>query len=316
MIWASWGLKDKLLADPDIWLCHQCGDCTSYCPRGVKPGDVLSSLRQQAIVHYARPQWLARLLNKPWFLVLAFAIPMTIIHLILLAAGTIKAPEGPINYSEFFPHAWLNSFFGGLVLLVLIGLFFSLRSYVKDLKNSSPGLFTGSISFGNWVQVFKEVMSHKKFNTCTSHKYRYWSHLMVFWGFVILLFVTLMAILSVILWEYPIPLWNPIKILGNLGMILLLTGMTLMIIKRIFSKSSAGNSNYFDWVFLLSFYLLIVTGGLTEIARFANWHAGYYYYTIHLTFVWFIIIFAPYTKFAHVIFRTVAMAYAGTMTRN
>ena len=54
MIAASWGLKDRLIADYDVWLCHNCGDCTTLCPRGAKPGDVMAAIRAYAVKVYSK----------------------------------------------------------------------------------------------------------------------------------------------------------------------------------------------------------------------------------------------------------------------
>ncbi|MDZ7740925.1 MAG: quinone-interacting membrane-bound oxidoreductase complex subunit QmoC [Bacteroidota bacterium] len=309
MQWAAWGMRDKLLSDPDIWLCHQCGDCSTWCPRGVKPADVLASLRQESIIHYARPKWLGKLMAKPAFLPVALIFPLLVILLILWLAGSLNKQIDPVNYGAFFPHAILNSTFGLLFLISLSGMIMGVRSFYKDLIRTCSGHNPKKSFFKGSFEAMLEIMGHSKFNKCKTHKYRTYAHFLVFWGFIILLFVTFFAILSVMFREYPIPLRSPIKIAGNIAFLMLFTGTSIMIYERLFNKGKAGNTGYFDWVFLIAFYLLIITGPVLEIARFSNWTAGYYWYIVHLVLVWFIIIFLPYTKFAHMIYRTMAIAY-------
>jgi len=72
MIQTQWGLKDKLVKDPDIWLCHNCNDCSTDCPRGAKPGDVLNALRKKAIEHYSFPKGMAKCVGDKRFLPYCF----------------------------------------------------------------------------------------------------------------------------------------------------------------------------------------------------------------------------------------------------
>jgi quinone-modifying oxidoreductase subunit QmoC len=314
MILAAWGMRDRLLADPYIWTCHQCGDCTVTCPRGISPGDVMAALRQEQIIHYARPRFLAGWISKPVYLPLILLFPLIIIHAILIAAGTLHAPEGPVDYSKFFPHAWLNGSFGALFLLSTAGAVAGWRSFSKSIRGGLNPSATGeadkrehaSKGSGSFFSVILRILRHRDFAGCSDQKGRSVSHFLVFWAFIILLFVTLFAILATIFFEYPFPFTDPVKIAGNLGALMLFTGFSLMILER-FRKRDRLRSTYTDWFFLGSFWLLTLTGILVETARLMDWDKAYYLYLVHLILVWVIILYYPYTKFAHFIYRTTVL---------
>jgi len=310
MFWAGWGQKEKLMGDPDVWLCHQCGDCTTYCPRGVRPGDVLASIRKISYYHFAKPKFLGTILKKPAFLPLVIALPIVFLLIVLLIAGTLKTPEGEINYSLYFPHSYINISFSFLLILVIWGMVLSIRNYWRALSKNITNTENKNSLFKVTFSVFREIFVHENFKKCTTQRYRYPAHFLLFWGFVLLIVTTILAIVNVLFFEYPLPIWHPVKILGNLSGIIFLAGCFLLLLQRIRNRKTNNIYNYPDWMFLITLVLVGLTGFLTEGGRSHGWSFSYEIYFIHLLFNWILIIYLPYTKFSHIIYRIVATIHS------
>jgi quinone-modifying oxidoreductase subunit QmoC len=52
------------------------------------------------------------------------------------------------------------------------------------------------------------------------------------------------------------------------------------------------------------------TGMLSWGLRLADMEVGYFVYYLHLIFIWSLFAYAPYSKFAHLFYRTTAMVFA------
>ena len=317
MVYAGWGMKEKLVGNPDVWLCHQCGDCSTHCPRGVNPADVLAATREATYRRYATPRFMGRLLTRPAFLPMAILLPVVVITGIIFLAGTLAIPDGPVNYSKFFPHVWLNSSF---TLLTLFSYGVASLGIVRFWKELNRHEFEGSKErkgfFASFMKVKNDILLHSRFSKCERNRGRKVSHLLVFYGFVLLLLVTLYAIYAAVSGRYPLSPVNPFKILGNVASLMLITGLGIMIFNRLARREGTERSSYSDWLFLVAMFLLTVSGVLVQLARFGDWSAAYHLYFFHLVCVWFVIIYLPYTKFGHLVYRTVAMTYALSVNRS
>jgi quinone-modifying oxidoreductase subunit QmoC len=332
MIHAQWGLKDRLISNPDVWLCHQCSDCTAYCPRGAKPGEVLGAVRKLSIEHYATPSFLAKAVGSPKALLGLLAVPVVIFIAAIMVQGHSFFPEGEIVYAEkFMKVPYIDVIFSAAALFAVFGFFMGVTKYWKDLtKNmeASPNPWQKKVKgpmLAIILETIFEFMTHKRFEKCEVTMDRAKTHMFVFFGFVGLAVTTTWAIaylyghelfgikaFSVFHFgESPYPLYDPMKIVGNVSAVLLLAGILQVITNRRKNAEKAGAGSYFDWLFISVITSIVVTGILSEVLRLADVRMlAYPIYFIHLVSVFFLFAYAPFSKMAHMVYRTTALVFA------
>ena len=358
MIWAQWGLKDRLVADPNVWMCHQCNDCSTRCPRGARPGDVLAALRHQVVEHYSVPKCLGRCANQIKYLPLMILIPVVLLFLAIFLRDPIRS-IGPLQgiltlldhpgfYAELFPHWLLIGFFSSFLGLALLGAAAGLLRFWRAMKaaDEASGSFApkqGIVSSA--CSVLTSIFRHDKFSKCQAQNSRRWAHLGAFYGFIALFLVSVWAVIALYGINpfieghandlaYPFKQWNPWKIFANLGAIALIVGCVIAIINRRGDQKESSASTSFDWLFVGLLLAVGVSGLLTEVLRLiaepgTAGHAleaaaprgglaytAYTVYFVHLVLVFGLLIYLPYSKFAHILYRTVALIYAEYSGRN
>lgn len=309
MIEAQWGLKDRLMGDPAIWLCHNCGDCSTQCPRGARPGDVFGALRREAIKHFAFPNFLARMVAQPKGLLLLLLLPVLVFGAIALWAPKGE-PTPDLEFADVFPIPVLEALFftvAGLALLVFV---VGLAPFIRALRASGAG---GRILAG-LLPALAAILVHERFSKCGKERRRYWGHLLTLWGFLGLALVGTVTGIGTMtgLVRTPLALTNPWKILANVCAVLILTGSAILLIDRIRDPVKRAASTYFDWFFLLTLVGVVVTGILCEVLRLTDAASlMYVVYFVHLVLIFALFLYAPYTKFAHLVYRTAAIAASG-----
>lgn len=337
MIWSQWGMKEKLVTDANVFLCHQCGDCTANCPRGAKPGDVLSAIRSFAYTFYGWPQPLAKLATSAKGLPMMIGIPVVVILVMWILSGAMHIPTKEFfaehGYQQFFGHwefKWYakNIFFIVLIMLPSLSLalfsgFMGVRKMWKTMSEDA-GMSTdyrpSAVQFTKeflWPSLV-EIVQHKRFNECGTHLDRVRGHLPLMLAFIGLFIVTCWSLLKNdvlgLIWpslHAPLPLTDPFKILANVSAIALLFGIGVLWANRKKAEEELGaQATFYDWFLIWEITAVGVTGLGAELLRWAGMPTlGYIVYFLHLVSVMMLFLYLPYTKLAHLLYRTTAYAF-------
>jgi len=320
MIAASWGLRDRLLTDADIWLCHNCGDCSVNCPREAKPAEVMSVLRMHAIIEYAWPKPVAKILTSLKKLLVLLAIPIILFLVIGLPTGLLDfAPESDqIVRSRFFPTWLVDIIMIPAVIWALLSFAIRLKRFIKDIHHNAVTEGKTKEETLNYKQYIvslyrsiPEILKHLRFSRCGENQERSTAHMIMIFGYIGLFIVTGIFFVALYVFQQhgPYSQLNPVKWLTNISGIIFIVGSGLMIKSRLSKPQHV--TTYFDWYLACLVFGIGVTGMTTQLARLAGWPiTTYSTYFLHLVLVFCSFAYLPYSKFAHLIYRTVAIAYA------
>jgi quinone-modifying oxidoreductase subunit QmoC len=321
MLLAQWGMVDRLAADPAIWLCHQCTDCSERCPRDAKPGNVLGSLRATVIRKLAFPGFMGSLVGNArvtWPLLLL--APLLFWGILLVAMGYFPVDAEHLlgrgehgGYAAIVPHWLLYAVYFPIAGWVTLAAWIS---GTRLWKAMGRGVERKRSFVAGCIEIVKDVLVHQSFGSCTTVQTRRWGHLLLFWGFVGAAVTSGLLVFGIYVLHDPMPYpqFHPFKILGNLSAVSLVAGGIMLMASRFSSHRALIKTTAFDAFFIFVAASVILTGVITEVVRLAAMPtAAFVIYTLHLGVVMTLFLTFPYSKFAHMVYRTLALVHQRTV---
>jgi ferredoxin len=291
--YAMVGLEKELLGSPQLWECYYCGECTKSCPRQADPGGFMMAARKYAITRYSVGKIGKAFYNKTLApLIYSFLSVFSLIGILLIS----RDPNGTAIFTipEIYIHL-AGLVLGTFVIVIVIANLAIMYRYISGTRK-----FTKNIEA--WVNslirvIIKEVIVQERYSKCSDRLRRY-AHLSLVLGFILLMIATTIDYITAT---------RPISgiVLGFAGGIMIIFGSGFFIYQRLKHREPYSiHGDFIDWAFIILIFLAGCTGFSLDFLTGLSAVVMMY---IHLTVVFDLIVTAPFTKFAHAIYRTFAL---------
>ena len=328
--YAQVGMRDELLGSTELWMCYYCGDCSETCPRQAEPGEFMAATRRYAIASYDR-LGLAKLLYTSPVLATVFLVLLAVLIGLFMYTRHGPMTTDSLALFEFIPDKLIHDL--GLAAIVFVGLTGLLGVATMVSRTARANGLTKESIFGEnslrynwlgalWNALAVEGLGQTRYRQdCEADEPRppwylqkWFIHASVMWGFLGLLVATsldyALALLGIKETGTWVPIWYPVRLLGTVAGMFLVYGTSVAIVKRIRKIDRAfAYSSMSDWAFLVLMWLSGVSGFVLELAlylpRAPLW--GYWMFLFHVAVAMEMVLLLPFTKFAHAIYRIVAL---------
>jgi len=317
------GLRHVLNESLDPWICHDCGDCSTVCPRQTEPREAMMTLRRYLASVY---DWtgIASKINssKAWhigslsFVGVFFLLLMGLYHVYAVKMPLSDFTSTSMGLEHMFP--MMTYFTLGVVLFpffILLTNAFRMYWITVHRKESidSP--------FSQWLAEAKTFFLHfftyKKMAECPTEKGRWPKHLLLGVGCMVMLFL-MVFLLRWFQTDKIYPLYHPQRWIGYLATAFLIFGTVDILVSRIKKEKEIHKSSDFrDWNFPVLLLATAVSGIVVHILRYSGLElATHYAYAIHMMIaVPMLVIEMPFGKWTHMIYRPLALYFQSLKER-
>lgn len=329
---AQVGLKDELLSSKELWTCYHCGLCSDSCPTDADPGEFMATARRYAIASYDRTHLARTMYTRP-AVGTAIAVGVAVFFAAFMYAARGPRSTETLELFEFIPEPLIHwTGIAVMALMVLAGVVGVLTMVTRIGRHEGVtprSLLVGGPALGRavraaWSAVGIESIGQRRYREdCKDdmpvepwYRRRWFIHAMAIWGFLGLLAATMidygLDIIGVKETGTPIPIWYPSRLIGTIAGIMLVYGVVMFMINRATRYNRAATkSTASDWLLLVLLLITGLTGFVIEVALYTPsvpvW--GYWFFLFHVAVAMELMLLLPFTKFAHAIYRPVALFF-------
>ena len=321
------GLKDKLMQCPEPWLCYYCGDCSKTCPRDANPGEVMMGVRRYFTAEY-EPTGISRLFYKNN----VFAVLLTLALALVLGAFLLVQKAGAENSAVtrwlfgLVDYHFIETVGIAVFVLVSVSVIGGLMRTIARFNRAGNGIKKESSLesskknrlFPAMIEVVKELVTLKRYQNCYEEDDTVWFlkpwfvHWAIMWGFIGLALATLLDIPMLGLKDPNASAWLPSRILGIGAGLLLMYGATMAFIRRLTkSEKNTEYSRFSDWLFIVFLWGLGITGFWLTVSVYLmdDNLVSQIVLLIHTVMAMELLLLFAFSKFAHMMYRPLALFF-------
>jgi ferredoxin len=319
------GLKRSLRGALEPWLCHDCGECATTCPRQTEPRESMMTLRRYLVSQYDVTGISARIFRSRIWEIMALTIVALIVfalvavyHLYYVEMPVEDFVTTPFGLEHMFP---LITYFTYAVFLLPLCVMAinAFRMYRWTMMGSSDLRIPLHLYLKEAGTFAVHLFSHRNLKQCSDDKVerRWIEHWLLGTGTVVMC-VIVVFFLNWFQTDALYPLSHPQRWLGYLATAMMIVGPVHILVRRARKRGEHHKfSEMTDMIFPTMLLLVAVSGIAVHIFRYAGWELTCHYaYAVHLAItVPLLLVELPFGKWSHAMYRPLALYFQSVKER-